>query len=240
MSHPRPLRITVWNEGRHESTQPEIAAIYPEGIHGTIAQGLQAELGGHSTIRTATLGEENELLSEGALAQTDVLIWWAHIAHHDVTDETVHRIHQAVLAGMGLIVLHSGHFSKIFQSLMGTTCSLGWRDDADRELLWSVAPHHPITHGVPQPLVLDEHETYGEFFDIPTPDELIFISSFSGGEVFRSGATFTRGRGRIFYFSPGDQKYPIYHHPDIRRVLANAAAWAAPQSRQLPHDRELR
>jgi len=240
MSHPTRLRVTVWNEGRHESTQPEIAALYPDGIHGAIAEGLRAELGDDTVIRTATLDAEGELLSEAALVDTDVLTWWGHMAHQDVPDETVDRIQRAVLGGMGLIVLHSGHFSKIFKALMGTTCSLGWRNDGDREQLWSVAPHHPITQGVPQPLVLEQHETYGEFFDIPTPDELVFISSFSGGEAFRSGATFTRGRGRIFYFSPGDQKYPIYHHRDVRRVIANAVAWAAPQSRELPSDRQLR
>jgi trehalose utilization protein len=67
---------------------------------------------------------------------------------------------------------------------------------------------------------------YGEFFDIPTPDELVFVSSFTGGEVFRSGCTFRRGHGKIFFFSPGDQDYPVYHHPDIRRVISNGVEWA--------------
>jgi len=233
------LRITVWNEGRHESTQPEVAAIYPNGIHGAIAEGLRTDLAEDTVIRTATLDAGSELLTEAALVDTDVLTWWGHMAHQDVPDDTVNRIHRAVLGGMGLIVLHSGHFSKIFKALMGTTCSLDWRNDGDREQLWSVAPHHPITQGVPQPLIIDQHETYAEFFDIPTPDELVFISSFSGGEAFRSGATFTRGRGRIFYFSPGDQKYPVYHHRDVRRVIANAVLWAAPQGRGIPTDRQL-
>ena len=84
--------------------------------------------------------------------------------------------------------------------------------------------------------MIDHQEMYGEFFDIPTPDDLVFISSFTGGEVFRSGVTFTRGRGRIFYFSPGDQEYPVYFHPQVRRVLANGVRWAAPAEgeRRLP------
>src|SRR6185503_4900387 len=112
-----------------------------------------------------------------------------------------------VLDGMGLVVLHSGHFSKPFIRLMGTSCSLRWRESADRELVWTVHPSHPIAAGIPAVIPLAEHEMYGEFFDIPVPDELIFVSSFSGGEVFRSGCTFRRGHGKIFYFSPGDQDF---------------------------------
>jgi trehalose utilization protein len=70
---------------------------------------------------------------------------------------------------------------------------------------------------------------YGEYFDIPAPDELVFLSTFSGGEVFRSGCCWRRGLGKIFYFSPGDQEYPVYHHPEIQRVLANAVQWAQPE-----------
>ena len=142
------------------------------------------------------------------------------------------RVHQRVLGGMGLLVLHSGHFSKIFKRLMGTTCSLAWRNDGEVELVWTVAPAHPITRGVPQPILIDQQEMYGEFFDIPAPDELIFISTFAGGEVFRSGCCWRRGKGKVFYFSPGDQEYPVYHHPDIRRVLANAVEWARPDAEQ--------
>jgi len=221
-----PTRVTVWNENVHETTQPEIAAIYPRGIHGAVAEGLLELLGDDVIGRTATLADPEHGLTEEVLAETDVLIWWGHNAHDRVADEVVDRVHRHVLAGMGLVVLHSGHFSKPFIRLMGTTCSLEWRNDGDREVVWTVAPSHPIAAGIAMPLVIDHHETYGEFFDVPTPDEVVFVSAFEGGEAFRSGMTFTRGRGRIFYFSPGDQNYPIYHHPQIRRVLANAAGWA--------------
>ncbi|MFC4245167.1 ThuA domain-containing protein [Gryllotalpicola reticulitermitis] len=221
------LRITVWNENFHETTQPEIAAIYPNGIHGAIAEGLAARLP-EASIRTATLDEPEHGLSAEALAETDVLLWWGHMKHADVADDVVERVHERVLAGMGLIVLHSGHFSKIFRKLMGTTCSLKWRNEAERELVWTVAPTHPIAAGIPSPLAIGQQEMYGEFFDVPVPDELVFVSSFSGGEVFRSGITYRRGHGKIFYFSPGDQEYPVYHHADVRAVLANAVRWAAP------------
>lgn len=219
-------RVTVWNENVHESTQPEIAAIYPHGIHGAIAAGLVAELGDAVDVRTATLAEPQHGLTEEALAATDVLVWWGHNAHDQVEDAVVDRVQRHVLAGMGLVVLHSGHFSKPFIRLMGTTCALEWRNDGDREVVWTVAPSHPIAAGIDMPLVIDHHETYGEFFDVPTPDEVVFVSAFEGGEAFRSGMTFTRGRGRIFYFSPGDQNYPIYHHPQVLRVIANASRWA--------------
>lgn len=222
------LRVLVWNEGRHEQINPEIAERYPAGIHGAIAEGLR-ELLPDATVSTATLDTDDEHgLSEAVLAETDVLLWWGHIAHDQVRDDVVARVRERVLAGMGLLVLHSGHFSKIFIELMGTTCSLAWRNEGERELVWTVKPSHPIAAGVPHPLVIDHQEMYGELFDIPDPDDLVFVSSFEGGEVFRSGVTFTRGAGKVFYFSPGDEAYPVYFHPDVRRVLANGVQWAAP------------
>lgn len=232
-----PVRVTVWNENVHETTQPDVGARYPEGMHGAIAAGLTRLLGDRAQIRTATLHEPEHGLTEKVLADTDVLTWWGHAAHEEVQDEVVERVHRRVLEGMGLIVLHSGHFSKIFKKLMGTTCSLRWRLEHDRELVWTVDPTHPIAQGVPSPLIIPEQEMYGEFFDIPAPEELVFISSFSGGEVFRSGCTFRRGHGKIFYFSPGDQEFPVYHHEDVHRVLTNAVRWAAPEREPaIPHE----
>jgi trehalose utilization protein len=222
------LNILVWNEGVHEAqNQPEtMAEMYPEGMHGAIAAGLRAYYP-EAKIGTATLIDDEHGLSEEVLAGTDVLLWWGHRAHAEVSDEVVERVQRHVLGGMGLIVLHSGHFAKVFIRLLGTSCSLSWRNEGERELVWTVKPSHPIAEGVANPIVIPQQEMYGELFDIPDPDDLIFISSFEGGEVFRSGVTFTRGKGRIFYFSPGDQEYPVYHHPQIQRVLANAVGWAA-------------
>jgi len=225
----RPLRILVWNEGVHESLNDpaHIGEIYPEGIHGAIADGLRELLPG-AEVSTATLASAPDHgLTEEVLAATDVLLWWGHMAHGEVDDAVVERVHRHVLGGMGLLVLHSGHFSKIFIKLLGTTCSLAWRNEGERELVWNVKPSHPISEGVANPIIIPEQEMYGELFDIPDPDDLVFISSFAGGEVFRSGVTFTRGKGRMFYFSPGDQEYPVYHHAEVRKVLANGVKWAA-------------
>ena len=220
--------VVVWNEGVHEvRNEPmTIGEMYPRGIHGAIAESLAGYFPG-SDITTATLADPEHGLTEERLAGTDVLLWWGHIAHGEVSDDVVDRVHRHVLGGMGLVVLHSGHFSKILTRLLGTTCSLKWRNDGERELVWTVKPSHPIAAGIESPIVIPEQEMYGELFDIPEPDDLIFISSFEGGEVFRSGVTFSRGRGRIFYFSPGDQEYPVYHHPQVQRVLANAVDWVA-------------
>lgn len=232
-----PLRVTVWNENIHE-TRPgsQTALLYPSGMHGAIQAGLEELLGDAVVVRTATMDQPEHGLSQAVVDATDVMLWWGHEDHPGVDDAVVERVHSAVLGGMGLLVLHSAHYSKIFRKLMGTTCSLRWRNDGDRELVWTVDPEHAIAAGVGDPIVIDQQEMYGEYFDIPTPDELIFISSFSGGEVFRSGATWRRGRGRVFYFSPGDQEYPVYLHPQVRRVLANGVLWAAPTNRTEPRD----
>jgi trehalose utilization protein len=220
------LRVVVWGENRHEQLEPEVAAIYPEGMHNTIRQGIEENLGQRAEVTTVTLDDPEHGLTEEVLARTDVLVWWGHAAHAEVSDEVVDRVHAHVLAGMGLLVLHSGHWSKIFGKLMGTSCTLRWRSERDREIVWTVDPTHPIAKGIPHPFIIPEQEMYGEFFDIPAPDELIFLSTFSGGEVFRSGCTFRRGHGKIFFFSPGDQDYPVYHHKDVRRVIANGVEWA--------------
>ncbi|MGQ9889549.1 MAG: ThuA domain-containing protein [Aggregatilineales bacterium] len=220
-------RVTVWNEFRHEKrVGHKPAEIYPEGLHVPIANYLRQQ---GLEVRTATLDEPEHGLTEAVLAQTDVLTWWGHMAHDEVEDAVVDRVHQRVLAGMGLIVLHSGHFSKIFKRLMGTTCDLKWREADEKERIWVVEPGHPIAEGLGEYFEIPQAEMYGERFDIPAPDTLVFISWFEGGEVFRSGCCYQRGRGRIFYFRPGHETYPIYYQPEVLRVIYNAARWAAPQ-----------
>jgi trehalose utilization protein len=237
---PAPIRVTVWGENRHEQIEEHVAKIYPQGMHTTIAEGIRENLRDGCVVRTATLDDPEHGLTEEVLAATDVLTWWGHAAHSEVSDEVVERVHRHVLSGMGLVVLHSGHWSKIFVKLMGTSCTLRWRSEHDRELIWTVDPTHPIARGVPHPLIIDEDEMYGEFFDIPAPDELVFVSSFSGGEVFRSGCTFRRGHGKIFYFRPGDQDFPTYHHTDVRRVIANGVQWARTDRPERAHPVLLR
>jgi trehalose utilization protein len=216
-------RVTIWNEYRHEKSDEKVAEIYPQGIHGTLATTLE-EAG--FEVSTATLDEPEHGLPEDVLATTDVLLWWGHVAHDEVSDETVEKVHERVLGGMGLIVLHSGHFSKIFKKLMGTTCDLKWRLN-DTERLWVVAPGHPIAEDLGEYIELEE-EMYGEPFDVPQPDELVFVSHFGGGEVFRSGLCYRRGRGRIFYFRPGHEENASYHNSDVQLVIRNAVRWAAP------------
>ena len=221
----RTIRATVWNEYRHEVKDEAIKKLYPEGMHAVIAEALT---GAGIEARTATLDEPEHGLTEEVLDSTDVLLWWGHVAHGEVEDEVVNRVHARVLDGMGLICLHSAHFSKIFRALMGTTCNLKWREIGEKERLWVVNPGHPITEGIGEYVEIPHSEMYGELFDIPAPDELVLISWFQGGEVFRSGCCFHRGRGKIFYFRPGHETYPIFYQEEIRKILINGVRWAAP------------
>lgn len=221
-----PLRVTVWNEGRHEKRDKAVRDVYPQGMHEAIAAPLRA-LG--MAVRTATLDDAEQGLSSAILAETDVLIWWGHTAHNEVTDEAVDRVWKRInYDGMGIIVLHSGHMSRIFRRLMGTGCMLRWREIGEKERLWLVAPSHPIAEGLPPYFDIPHTEMYGEFFEIPTPDDLVFINWYAGGEVFRGGCCWRRGNGKVFYFSPGHETLPIYYQPEVQKVIANAVRWAAP------------
>ncbi len=220
------IRVIVWNEFRHENKNPVVAKIYPEGMHNTIAAALKTQ---NFEVRTATQDQPNHGLGGTILDETDVLVWWGHLAHHEVQDEIVERVVQRVWAGMGLVVLHSGHFSKVFKRLMGTSCDLMWREGNDRERIWVTSPGHPIAEGVGKHIDLGLEEMYGEHFDVPEPQETVFISWFSGGEVFRSGLCYTRGAGKIFYFRPGHETYPTYHNKEVQKIIGNAARWCAPR-----------
>jgi trehalose utilization protein len=223
-----PLQVTVWGENVHERKNPIVAKIYPHGMHQCIADGLGEDSA--LQIRTATLHDPDHGLSENVLENTDVLLWWGHAAHGEVADKTVERIVTRVWQGMGFVALHSSHYSKIFKRLMGTSCSLTWREAGEKERIWVCNPAHPIACGIDRCFEIENSEMYGEPFAIPTPDEMVFISWFEGGEVFRSGCTWKRGNGKIFYFGPGHEVYPIYFDANVRLVLRNAVHWAAPDS----------
>lgn len=226
------IRVTVWNEYRHEKKNEAIGRIYPRGMHGAIADHLNKQEG--ITARTATLDEPEHGLTDAVLAETDVLTWWGHVAHGEVADAVVEKVHARVLQGMGIICLHSAHFSKIFRKLMGTSCSLKWREAGEKERLWVIEPSHPIAEGLGEYFIIPHVEMYGERFDIPNPDTVVFISWFDGGEVFRSGCCWERGHGRVFYFRPGHESYPIYHDANVLKVITNAVRWCAPRIIQ-PH-----
>jgi trehalose utilization protein len=226
---PQPLRVTIWNEYLHELSSDAVRGIYPAGIHAVLSDALERFLGSHVQLRVATFNQEQHGLTTAALAETDVLTWWGHAAHERVEDEIVDRVHRRVQEGMGLVALHSAHASKIFRRLMGTSCMLRWREAAERERVWVVDPSHPIVEGLTEECFEIEHsEMYGEHFDIPPPDELFAISWFEGGEVFRCGCTWRRGKGKVVYFSPGHETFPIYHNANVQRIIANAVRWAAP------------
>ena len=222
------IKVTIFNEYLHEKQDEAIRAIYPEGIHGAVKQAVAGE---DVLVRTVTLDDPECGLTQEVLEDTDVLMWWGHMGHHLVPDEVAQRVQTAVLNGMGAIFLHSAHHSKPFRLLMGTPCNLTWREDGDRELVWVCNPGHPIAQGIDRFIHLEHVETYGEPFTIPEPDELVFIGNYEGGEVFRSGCCWRRGYGKIFYFQPGHETFPIFYHADVVKVLQNAVRWAKPDCR---------
>lgn len=219
------IHVTVWNEYIHEPKEEAVRQLYPGGIHSFIASFLKSD---DIEVRTATLNEPEHGLTDEVLAWTDVLVWWGHLAHEQVEDQIVKKVADRVLCGMGLVVLHSGHLSKIFRRLMGTSCTLRWRD-GDHERLWCVDPAHPIAEGLPEYFELQVEEMYGEFFDIPKPDELIFLGWFKGGELFRSGCLWNRGYGKVFYFQPGHEENPTFHNQNIQKVIRNAVKYVSPR-----------
>jgi trehalose utilization protein len=222
-----PIRVTVWSEYRHERKNEAIKKLYPRGMHEAIGDHLKKR--DDLSVRYATLDEPHHGLTDELIRETDVMTWWGHMAHGEVDDQVVEKVYQRVLAGMGLIVLHSGHFSKIFRKLMGTTCNLKWREELnEREILWVTRPGHPIVKDIDDHFIIDREEMYGEFFDIPEPQETVMISSFGGGEVFRSLCTWTRGAGKVVYFRPGHESFPTYYHPQVLNVIENAVRWAVP------------
>lgn len=219
------IKVTVWNEFKHERELEEIKKVYPEGIHNCIAGFLgKCE---DIQVRTATFEMPEHGLTEEVLGDTDVLIIWSHALQDEFSDEVAERVQQHVLSGMGLIALHSAHFSKIMKRLLGTTMTLKWKH-GEQEKLWCLMPTHPIAAGIPEKIEIPEEEMYGEYFDIPKPDDVIFAGWFSGGQVFRSGCTFTRGLGKIFYFQPGHEEYPIYQMQEIQQIITNAVHYCAP------------
>lgn len=233
------IKITVWNEFKHEKEIDAIHRVYPEGIHSCIAGFLEKEQ--DFEVRTATFDMPEHGLTEEVLQDTDVLIIWSHALQKEFSDAVAERVKRHVLSGMGLIALHSAHYSKIMRELMGTTMTLKWKH-GEQENLWCIMPTHPIAAGIPEKVFLPQEEMYGEYFDIPRPDDVIFVGWFPGGQVFRSGCTFTRGRGKIFYFQPGHEEYPIYYIPEIQQIIKNAVRFCAPMTgeRKYPENQEVR
>ncbi|MDY3304381.1 MAG: ThuA domain-containing protein [Clostridia bacterium] len=227
------INVLICNEFYHEQTEENVKKIYPNGIHGAISDFL-----GCDDIKVTTVTEYDENLNlvpdygitDEMLKETDVIMWWGHMRHGEVSDELVEKIHNQILCGMGAIFLHSAHHSKLFKKLQGTTCNLCWREEA-RERLWNIVPAHPIMRGIGDYFDIEKEEMYGERFEIPKPDELLMIGTYNTGEVFRSACTWQKLNGRVFYLQPGHESNPIYYIPEIQTIIRNAVRWAAPDYR---------
>ena len=220
------IRVTAWNEFRHEKGNEYVKSIYPDGIHGLIKQFLETQ--DDIEVTLAALDDPENGLPDDVLNNTDVLIWWGHMAHHEVPDALVEKIrHRVYTKGMGLIVLHSGHHSKVFRQVVGTNGNLSWGRD-QKEIVWNLLPSHPIAAGIPDHFTLETEELYCEPFYVPQPEALVFGSWFEDGFIFRSGLCYTRGAGKVFYFQPGHESCPSYHNTYVQKIITNAVYWAKP------------
>lgn len=220
------IRVTIWNEFRHEKKNPTAAELYPNGIHAKIAEFLGTCNDVETTL--AALDDPEQGLPDEVLDNTDVLIWWGHMYHNEVNDSLAEKIRTRVYCGkMGFIALHSAHKSKPFTSVIGTNGNLSWGRN-QREVVWNLLPSSPIATGIPDHFILDEEELYSEPFYIPQPDALVFGSWFEDGNIFRSGACFLRGAGKVFYFQPGHETCRSFYNPYVQQIIKNAVHWAAP------------
>jgi trehalose utilization protein len=219
------IRVTIWNEFRHEKTDEAAKALYPNGIHAKVAEFLGNE---DFDITLAALDDEFQGLPDEVLNNTDVLIWWGHMHHNEVDDELVAKIQKRVYLGqMGFIALHSGHHSKPFKAIVGTNGNLQWGRN-QKEIVWTLNPAHPIAAGIPDHFCLAQEELYAEPFYIGEPDETVFASWFEDGFVMRSGMVFKRSAGKIFYFQPGHEECPSYHNEWVQKIIRNAVYYVMP------------
>jgi len=222
--------VVVWSEG----TAPK--NVYPSDINTAIADGLRAsdELKNWDVV-TANLSDPEQGLPDDLLNKTDVLVWWGHKKHRDVKDALVDKIEKRVKdAGMGFIALHSAHFAKPNKRLMGTPCTFAAYVGDNKETVVKVAQFdHPIAKGAAQTFTIENVERYSDPYAVPPTAE----KPFGGTHVHKDGTTeesvqgycWTVGKARYFYFQSGHETNPVFFHPEVRKIMANAVIWAAKQ-----------
>jgi trehalose utilization protein len=246
-----PVRVLVWDENPPHADKK----LYPEGIRGAVADALNASGNGQIQAITAHLDEDEQGITASKLADADVLIWWGHARHAEVSDETAALVKTAVHEnGLGFLPLHSAHYSKTFKGVLGCTGHLkgGWREIAgfEPEEITVCAPRHPIAQGI-EDFVIEAEEMYGAPLGAPPFETLVFQSYFPhGGEYFPCGFTLTvgegidaqftsgpgggkgqgEGAGRVFYFRPGHETVPTYHLPVVQQIIRNGVLWCARRS----------
>ena len=222
------LRVTVWSEVIDPVLEPRAVTYYPDDINVYLAEFLSIE---HDfEVRTANLRQKENGLSQEILNDTDVLVWWSHLYDDQVSDETAQRVAETVLNGMGILFLHASLGSKPAKILLGTNSNTGkYREIGEKEKIWVVDRSHPVVDGMEKEYIeIPASEMYGEPYGIPTPDDIVFISWFEGGEVLRSGVDWKKGAGKVFFFAPGHEEFPVYYHSEIQKAVKNIVRWLKP------------
>ena len=274
---PRPVHVVVWDE-----QQPEQKAAYDHFLGNAIAESLTRQPG--LVVKSVRLDDPDQGLPPAVLDECDVLIWWGHLRHKDVSQETVTRVLDRIKAGkMDLIALHSAHWSRPFVEAMHSRsvfdavekladekivedrmelvvppeltapeprsdltpkltvklvdgkavarlvlpiCAFpAYRADGKPSHASVLKPDHPAVSGVPARFDIAATEMYDEPFHVPEPDAVILEETWDGGERFRSLCVWKVGEGRVVYFRPGHEIYPVYKQAEPLKILANTARW---------------
>ncbi len=222
------MKVTIVCEYNSSMDSLEGKKAYPNGMGNCLKDFLQSAYDDVTLITYDDKGADE--LTDDIIEKTDVMFWWGHWYHGAILEELADKIVSRVQRGMGMVFLHSAHMSKPFKKLIGSTGTLKWREVGEHERLWCVDMSHPIAEGLGEYIDIPQEEMYGEPFDIPKPDELVYIGWFQGGEVFRGGCVFKRGRGKFFYFNPGHETYPTYRILKIQKLLIQACEYVAPKT----------
>jgi trehalose utilization protein len=276
-----PVHVLVWDE-----RQPRQAEAYDNFLGNEIATRLSASTD-DLEFRSVALDDAEQGLSAGNLEWADVVVWWGHARHSDVTEENAKLVVDYIRRGeFDLIALHSAHWARPFVEAMNWRsiedgrkhferaakdkkltietvapprertvpihgsvitpayfgykrnpkefqgvihlpwcCFPDYRPDGEPGMITVKSPNHPIAQGLPATFQVKQTEMYNEPFHVPEPDELIFEETWELGERFRSGMVWNIGKGKVFYFRPGHEQYPVYKERHVLQVIANACRW---------------
>lgn len=275
------VHVLIWDE-----RQPRQSEAYDNFLGNEIAKRLKEESADFE-IRSVWLEDPEQGLEAGNLEWADVIVWWGHVRHSDVTKENATRVLEYVREGkLDLVALHSAHWARPFVEAMnwrsvedakkrlekladgkeltyetvdpprertvpmhGSTltpalfgykksknkfhgiihlpycCFPDYRPDAKPSTVTVKATQHPIAKGLPKTFQVKQTEMYNEPFHVPAPDEVVFEETWELGERFRAGMIWNIGKGKVFYFRPGHETYPVYKQPEMVKVIANACRW---------------
>ena len=269
------IRVLIWDE-----QQPKQKQAYDHYIGATLAKHL--EKSNKFEIISTHIDAPQHGIDVATLDATDVIIWWGHVRHSEISISETKPIIDRIKDGkLSFIALHSAHWATPFMEAMNektreitekkfqvaseavkyvappgrvpphkssvltpfylaytrgrvtgevqvnlpNCCFPAWRADGKPSLMRSVSMSHPIATGIPSSFKIAKTEMYSEPFHVPEPDTVIFEEYWDAGEWFRSGMVWNIGKGKVFYFRPGHETYPVFKEPIPLKVIENAVSY---------------